>query len=213
MQSRNSIECLKICIRLRGVSPPVWRRLIVPTQSTIAELHRVIQAAMGWEDIHLHRFEIRGESYGVWRPGSVGFRTNAGEVRLIDFAFRERERFSYIYDFTSHWRHDVRVEKVGLSSRGPRCIAGQGACPPESSGGPRLFHTTSREYDASQFACDVAELLDAETMTDEEFRDSLGDVLEEWRLWLDRLFDQRAINTALEAIGRGDHESERATRD
>ena len=195
------------------MSPSVWRRLIVPTNSTIAELHFAIQTAMGWEDIHLHRFDIRGESYGIWRPGGLGFRTNASMVRLIDFAFRERERFSYIYDFTSHWRHDVRVEKVGLSSCGPRCLGGQGACPPEGSGGARLYHAASREFDPGQFVCEVEDLLDAETMTDEEFRDSLGEVLEEWRSWLDRLFDRRAVNTALAMIGRGDHEGERATRD
>ena len=196
MRSSNSIECLKLCVRLRGVSPSVWRRLIVPAHSTIAELHLVIQAAMGWKDIHLHRFEIRGESYGVWRPGSLGFRTNADDVRLNDFAFRERERFSYIYDFTNSWWHDIRVEHVGQPSRGPR-----------------LYLVGLREHDPSQLVCDVAELLDEETMTDEEFRDNLCEVIEEWRPWLDRLFDRRAINTALAMMGRGGHESECATRD
>jgi hypothetical protein len=39
---------------------PIWRRVIVPTTFTLAQLHAVIQAAMGWCDYHLHHFEIGG---------------------------------------------------------------------------------------------------------------------------------------------------------
>ena len=40
-------------IQLRGISPPIWRRLLIPVTSTILNLHEAIQAVMGWEDIHL----------------------------------------------------------------------------------------------------------------------------------------------------------------
>ncbi len=103
MRDRNGVPCLHLCARLRGVSPSVWRRLLVPANSTIAELHAVIQMAMGWEDQHLHAFEIRGERFGVCYAGGVHFRTSADKVRLGDFAFRERERFAYVYDFYSEW--------------------------------------------------------------------------------------------------------------
>jgi hypothetical protein len=39
---------------LQGVSPMVWRRLLVRSDSTIAELHQVLQIAFGWSDEHLH---------------------------------------------------------------------------------------------------------------------------------------------------------------
>ena len=38
---------------LFGISPMVWRRLLVPDTCTLRELHGVIQVAMGWEGIHL----------------------------------------------------------------------------------------------------------------------------------------------------------------
>jgi hypothetical protein len=38
--------------------------------ASIAQLHEVLQVAFGWEDMHLHRFEIRGREYGLSREGA-----------------------------------------------------------------------------------------------------------------------------------------------
>ena len=56
---------------LRGISPLIWRRLLVRSDSSIAQLHEVLQIAFGWEDMHLHRFEIRGREYGLSRDGGA----------------------------------------------------------------------------------------------------------------------------------------------
>ena len=37
----------------------VWRRVLVPANFTLRELHGVIQIAMGWEGIHLYEFHLR----------------------------------------------------------------------------------------------------------------------------------------------------------
>jgi hypothetical protein len=52
-------------IELREVEPRVWRRLPVPASVRLDKLHRMFQAAMGWEDCHLHAFGIGGERYGM----------------------------------------------------------------------------------------------------------------------------------------------------
>ncbi|NET30129.1 hypothetical protein [Okeania sp. SIO1I7] len=39
---------------LQGISPMIWRRLLVKSDSTIENLHYILQIGMGWEDIHLH---------------------------------------------------------------------------------------------------------------------------------------------------------------
>jgi len=51
-------------IVLRGISPLIWRRLLVRSDSTVADLDRTLQVAVGWSDEHLHRFVIQGRLHG-----------------------------------------------------------------------------------------------------------------------------------------------------
>ncbi len=77
---------------LREISPAIWRRLLVRSDSTIADLHYTIQIAMGWTDFHLHQFTIHGKRYGVSKVGGAWFADDADKVQLCDLRFRERER-------------------------------------------------------------------------------------------------------------------------
>ena len=57
-------NAVQIHVVLEGIESSIWRRLIVPMKITLAEFHHILQAAMGWSNSHLHRFEIGGLSYG-----------------------------------------------------------------------------------------------------------------------------------------------------
>jgi hypothetical protein len=59
-------------VTLRGAKPPIWRRLLVPSTMTLGDLHLAIQAAMGWEDCHLHAFDIDGRRYDRGMQGLRG---------------------------------------------------------------------------------------------------------------------------------------------
>lgn len=50
------LKVYQLKVSLRGISPLIWRRLLVASSTTIAHLHAIFQVAMGWEDVHLHRF-------------------------------------------------------------------------------------------------------------------------------------------------------------
>ncbi|RDK07265.1 IS1096 element passenger TnpR family protein [Cupriavidus lacunae] len=63
---------LQLRIALRGLSPPVWRRVLVPEHLTLGQLHHVIQVVMGWDDEHLLAFSIRGRRYGEGHGGGGG---------------------------------------------------------------------------------------------------------------------------------------------
>ena len=43
----------------------IWRRLLVRSDCTIADLHYTLQIAFGWFGSHLRRFHIHGKDYGV----------------------------------------------------------------------------------------------------------------------------------------------------
>jgi hypothetical protein len=131
---------LKVVVR--GISPMIWRRLLLRSDHSIADLHYTIQIAMGWSDSHLHRFHIHGKDYGVAHEGGLAFSDDPDRVRLAQFGFRLRERFLYEYDFYDNWKHDIRLEKVlPLNSKRvfPVCTGGQRPVPPEDCGGARAY--------------------------------------------------------------------------
>ena len=133
---------------LQGISPMVWRRLLVRSDSTIADLHYTIQIAMGWSDVHLNRFHIHGQDFGVYHDGGICFSDNPEKVPLSAFGFRTRERFFYEYDFGDEWLHEVRIEKrlpLDPKKTYPVCIDGKHAAPPEDFGGAQAYMQMRQE--------------------------------------------------------------------
>jgi hypothetical protein len=127
---------LKIC--LSNVRPPVWRRVEVLGDCTLRELHRVIQATMGWTDSHLHEFAIAGCRYGVADLADSSLIQNERTARLDELIHEEGLTFVYEYDLGDRWRHEILVEKIESpdpDTRYPVCSEGGGACPPEDCGG------------------------------------------------------------------------------
>ena len=47
------------------MSPKYGAKLVCQATMTLADLDRIIQAAMGWTNSHLHQFTIEGQVYGV----------------------------------------------------------------------------------------------------------------------------------------------------
>ena len=134
-------------VLLRGIKPPVWRRVLVSGDTTISALHEILQVAMGWYNCHLHNFLIRGKEYGVSYEGGVPFADDPDQIRLTGFGFRPHEHFEYVYDFGDNWEHQITVEKIlplDATQTYPVCITGRGKCPLEDSGGPWMYMARRR---------------------------------------------------------------------
>ncbi|MEN3358825.1 MAG: hypothetical protein V7637_2807 [Mycobacteriales bacterium] len=126
----------QVKVSLRDTRPPIWRRLEVPADISLARLHAVIQVAFGWDDGHLHAFETPYGRFGVADAG-LGHRAEA-PVTLEQVAPAANSRLRYTYDFGDDWEHDIVVEKVldrGDVSAPPRCTGGRRAAPPDDCGG------------------------------------------------------------------------------
>ena len=128
---------LQVRITLLDVAdPPVWRRVLVPAAYSLDRVHQVIQAAMGWQNYHMHAFRVGELSYGPDPEGMLGHLEET-KVRLADVA-EVGERIGYEYDFGDSWEHELLVEaRTGAEAcqTYPACTGGQGACPPEDAGG------------------------------------------------------------------------------
>ena len=136
--SRAHNVIVQIKIKLLGVTkPPVWRRVQLRADTRLDQLHEILQAALGWENYHLHTFSFGDEEFGPRDPQLGLDFVDEREValdQLIDIG----ARFRYTYDFGDDWEHEILVEDLldpDPGTRYPILVAAKGACPPEDCGG------------------------------------------------------------------------------
>ena len=129
-------------IELQHIEPLVWRRILVPETLKLAKLDRIVQAAIGWTNSHLHDWRIGQQRYGVPDEEWIGSSQMLDERKFtIGQVLGEQVRaFDYSYDFGDGWDHRITVEERLPVQAGrndwPMCLAGENACPPEDVGGP-----------------------------------------------------------------------------
>jgi hypothetical protein len=200
--TNDPVAVYQLRVRLREISPMIWRRLLVRSDSTIADLHYTLQIAMGWADIHLNRFVIYGKEYGVAKIGGIWFSDDPRQVLLSHLHLRLKERFLYEYDFGDRWQHEVRLEKVlplDPQKTYPRCIGGARKAPPEDCGGPSAFMTLEQHYSVWHIGERLLEILE------EDRRDECRGEVREFLYWLSvNQFDRRATNRRLKQYANGD---------
>jgi len=135
------LKVFQLKITLEGFSPPIWRRVHVPATLRLDGLHRVVQAAMGWTNSHIHEFRFRDRTFS-----DPAFDEDGGleiddehEVALGSLVARVRgQKLRYRYDLGDNWRHEIVFEKaLERDDRlmHPVCVGGERACPPEDVGG------------------------------------------------------------------------------
>jgi hypothetical protein len=115
--------------------------VLAPADLTLEQFHNVLQAAMGWEDCHLHEFRIGRQRFSA--PDTVEESTDERRVRLSDVLRRAGAKAEYTYDFGDSWEHSIVVEKVLTPEPGvvyPVCTAGKLHGPPEDCGGPYGYY-------------------------------------------------------------------------
>ena len=128
----------QIKVTLKGSKPPIWRRMQVTSETTLAQLHRILQRVMGWEGYHLYQFVVGGMAYGDPSMLEEMEGEDARKVTLATLVRGEKSKFLYEYDFGDSWDHELLIEKVlpcEAGKRYPVCLTGKRACPPEDCGG------------------------------------------------------------------------------
>lgn len=145
-------QVLQFKITLLGTEPAIWRQIQIAENCTFWDLHVAIQDAMGWEDYHLHQFNVfhndkpKGKKLGELQVTigipheefDFGGDVVAGwETEVSDYLGAEY-KIIYEYDFGDGWEHEIQFEGAFPRVTGnkyPCCLAGEMACPPEDVGG------------------------------------------------------------------------------
>lgn len=146
---RESDHVLKYTVRvaLRGITPPIWRKITVPSNINLRLFGDLILELMGWMGEHLNQFR-KGDSYyapAYQREGEIPpldgriENHNQEDFALGDILREKDDTIVWEYDFGDSWEHDVRLVSVDEYAEGePRKIVfvnGKRACPPEDCGG------------------------------------------------------------------------------
>lgn len=135
-------DIYQLKVTLLGTDPPIWRRLLVSADLTLAQLHKVLQTTMGWDDAHMHEFRAGQRRFGRPEPADPFTRMPRVEsermVPLSAVLQRAGAKMIYTYDLGDNWEHGVVLEKrlpAEPHTTYPICTDGQLACPPDDCGG------------------------------------------------------------------------------
>lgn len=138
VDKKQNASIYQLKITLKGINPPIWRRIQVTSDTSLSKLHHILQIVMGWTNSHLHQFVIGQTYYGIPDPDYYREVKNESRYKITQVAPREKMKFLYEYDFGDGWGHEILVEKILQPELGvhyPLCLAGKRACPPEDCGG------------------------------------------------------------------------------
>ncbi len=184
-------EIFQIQIALKGFKPKIWRRVLIPSDFLLPDLHTVIQIAMGWTGSHMHQF-VKDRNFYVPKTQGDVFEEQEQQmgyekVKVTDVLSQEKDKIVYEYDFGDSWEHEVVLEKIlpwDDKFKGPTCLTGKMSCPPEDCGGVWGY-------------ADMLEAIqDPEHEEHENYIEWLGEDFDP------RYFDKSEINQALKQVKR-----------
>jgi len=215
-------SCIPPCIYqfrvvVQGISPLIWRRLLVRSDMSLATLHTTLQIVFAWSDVHLHGFRIHGKEYGSARLGGLSFDVDARHVPLVALRLHRGERLSSVYNFIDHWECELRLEAMlpwDPKRHYPVCLGGKRAAPSEDCGGAWAYLQRVDQHhvplDAMAIVATAIEhMLEADAQTPirqamrdlETFREAVAQ-LDAYLQFQPEHFDRRDVNTRLRALGQ-----------
>lgn len=174
------VVALTLRVELNNIAPVIWRVITVPETITLQRLHDVAQAAMGWDDAHLHLFIVRNTQYGDKKVFDGGNVHDEGSTSLQQLRLQPGESLLYLYDMGDGWEHTITLldQAVVDADEAFSIVAGERATPPEDVGGTGGYqefctvmanpdhpeYTAIREWYGQPFAPDMFDLRAARRM-------------------------------------------------
>ena len=147
-------------LTLTGSFPEVWRRILVPDECSLGDLHYVISYSFCWFQDSEHEFSQGSRVFGP--KGQPRVREDEHKVFLLDLFKRPGHDIRYVYRLRDEWRVEVVFEgeqaPVPLGHY-PCCIAGANDGPPVGVGGIGRYNEVVLAFqDADTWKAMCAEL-------------------------------------------------------
>ena len=117
-RSKIDVPIYQIKVTLKDSKPPIWRRILLRSDTTLGQLHHILQNVMDWESYHLHQFIVGRTYYGEPHPDYGSDMRDESRVRLNQIV--TGEKFQY---------RNKTINGTGIHS----CLLALCCC---SSGGP-----------------------------------------------------------------------------
>ena len=137
----------RLRVEVDEVDPAVVRRIEVPLDIRLDDLHFVLQVAIGWQNCHPFEFRPAGANGKTWglidRDDPQAGMLPAENATLADILSLGR-LFHYDYVYGEDWTHTVELEAiadVAPDAKYPSLVSAQGRCPPADIGGPMGYET------------------------------------------------------------------------
>ena len=138
-----TVSAFDLRVSIQDTEPLIWRRLLMPESITVPELHRVLQAAFGWENRHIYGIRCvdrMGQPRVIVGPDGaaeeMGDEPASGVVLLELLDAHQTGTLEYEYDFGDAWTHTVEVMgPAELPAGTVRCTGGASRGPVEDAGG------------------------------------------------------------------------------
>jgi hypothetical protein len=139
-------EIIQLKVLIKDSKPAIWRRLLVKQDTTLFELHHILQIAFDWQNYHAFEFEHEGYVYRMPEYADLMDEDNildVGSNNLDALIVEAGECLKYVYDFGDNWEHRIEIEKFLQAGAGqyPCCIEGELSCPPEDCGGISAYYS------------------------------------------------------------------------
>lgn len=145
------MKVYKFRIELDELQPKIWRQIQVPETYTFWDLHVAIQDVMGWQDYHMHQFEMLNPKteqreylgYPEQDPDWDLQILPDWQHEIADYFNLDNRSGLYTYDFGDEWLHFITLETISPEVPNveyPCSLRGERACPPEDAGGARGYN-------------------------------------------------------------------------
>jgi hypothetical protein len=159
---KNGYTRSNVCRRTLQISlggTGVWRRVIVPGFCCLEELHHTIQTIFDWKGVYNYQFSL-DRTFQDKENRELDLHVRIGDLHEQGFT-------ELLYEYGTHWTVRVMILSRQEEDSGEiRCVAGEGAAPPESIDGPLRYRkflsalergsdiavsTLGRNFDAEAF--------------------------------------------------------------